>query len=189
MKRFPLYALLVCFWLSGCNLPASSPTASPQDWLATSVAATVSAMRTLSAPSATPLPALQATPLPSLTPTPVLTSTPLPTHTPLVTATPEPGSLRGAILGYPLGGSPRFTVVAYEQNPPYHYWYWITAPGATSYAMNGYVSPGVYQVVAYSSDGLRGGCVNLVEVKSNQVAVCDITDWSGAYRDKPAGVP
>jgi hypothetical protein len=179
----PVLFLLV---LTACHLPRQTvnPSPLPNDILQTSVAATLSALDVSQTPLPTPTLAQQ------FTPTPFPTMTPAFTNTPLMTNTPEAGfgSISGAIV-YPFGGSPRFTVVAYEQNPPYHYWYWVTAPGDSYYSMSGYVSTGRYQVVAYSSDGPRGGCTTIVEVKRNETSVCDITDWAGSYRDKPAGVP
>ncbi len=178
--------------LSACNLQRAGqgqPAGQP-DLLATSVAATLEALEN-ETPLAIPTQgeSFMATPFPTMSL--AAANTPFFTNIPLFTSTPEPGfgSIAGAIVGYPFGGSPRFAVVAYEQNPPYHYWYWITAPGAASYSMDGYVSSGRYQVVAYSSDGPRGGCVTLIEVRKNETAICDITDWAGAYRDKPADVP
>ncbi len=182
MRKFT-FLFLLALWLAGCNLPVANPQT--PDLLQTSVAATFTAVFEPHIPLATPEPGVQ------FTPTPFPTMTLAFTNTPFATNTPEPaiGSLAGAIVAYPFGGTPRFTVVAYEQDPPYHYWYWVTAPGATYYSMDNYVTAGRYQVLAYSSDGPRGGCLTIVQVKKNETAVCDITDWLGSYRDKPSGVP
>ncbi len=69
------------------------------------------------------------------------------------------------------------------------YWYWITGAGQTSYSMDGYIPPSVYQVVAYDASGHAGGCTGLVTVMSNQTVNCDITGWGGSYPTKPSKVP
>jgi len=107
------------------------------------------------------------------------------------TDTPEPGygSIAGNIFNYPYGSMPQLSIVALEQKPPYHYWYLITGTGNTYYSMDGYISTGDYRVVAYDPSGHVGGCVTQIEVKNNELVLCDITDWSGSYPAKPAGVP
>jgi hypothetical protein len=118
--------------------------------------------------------------------TPTITKTPIPTQTPI----PKPGSITGGISGYPYGSIPKLSIVAFGQEPPYNYSYWITASGDTSYSMtSNYLIPGKYQVVAYDSSGHAGGCTTLVDVKSEQSSNCDITDWGGSYPSKPSGVP
>ncbi len=189
MKQKILLAIACCLILAACNLPRpAAQTDSGPNLLETNVAATLAAL-TRSAPPQQPLatPTLQA----QGTFTPENSETPSFTNTPVTTNTPEPGfgSISGGILNYPYGAIPQITIVAYEQGAPYHYWYWITASGSTSYSMDGYISTGKYQVVAYDPDGHKGGCVTLVEVKKNEMVTCDITDWAGSYRDKPAGVP
>jgi hypothetical protein len=85
---------------------------------------------------------------------------------------------------------PSLAIVAYEQEPPYNYSYWITAPGDTYFSMtSNYLIPGKYLVVAYDAAGNSGGCTSLVEVKSEETSNCSITDWAGSYPSKPAGVP
>jgi hypothetical protein len=183
MKKNLLFVTVVCLFLASCNLPgpAASPDAAP-DLLETSVAATLAALSSpaVQQPLATPTLQVQAPP-PTLTSSPTLGAT----------QTPEPGfgSIAGSILNYPYGSIPRITIVAFEQEAPYHYWYWITAEGSTFYSMDGYISSGKYRVVAYDPAGHKGGCTALIEVRKNETATCDITDWAGSYPDKPAGVP
>jgi len=120
---------------------------------------------------------------------PPVFATPSPTSS--TTDTPEPGygSIAGNIYNYPYGAIPQLSIVAHEQKPPYHYWYLITGAGNTYYSMDGYISTGEYQVVAYDPSGHAGGCLTQVQVKNNELVLCDITDWSGSYPAKPAGVP
>lgn len=190
MKSFPTI-LVFCLLLTACNLPGrtAQPGSDPSQ-LGTDIAATLEVLLE-PALSQQPLstPTLESLPSPTLEVQAPPTSAPFPT--PDVTLTPEPGfgSISGGILNYPYGALPKITVVAFEQTPPYHYWYWITAAGNTSYSMDGYVSTGKYQVVAYDPSGHKGGCTTLVQVKNNEMVICNITDWAGSYPDKPAGVP
>ena len=72
------------------------------------------------------------------------------TLAPSTTPIPKPGSIAGAISGYPYGSLPGLAIVAFGQDPPYYYSYMITNPGATSYSMSSnYLIPGPFQVVAY----------------------------------------
>jgi hypothetical protein len=179
IHRVPI--LLTCLVLVSalvdCNLPRTSPT-QEVDTVASLVAATLLSM---------------ASPVPSPTPTAPVTvevATILPTEAPTPTAgispTPRPGSIEGSILGYPYGSIPALTVVAFDKSSPYRkYWYWKTASGNTTYAMDGYVSPGTYQVVAYDAGGHAGSCTTLVVVVSDQKVECDITDWAGSYPASP----
>ena len=114
-----------------------------------------------------------------------------PSLTPNVTGTPEPGfgSISGNIYGYPYGIIPQIVIVAFEQLPPYHYWYVINAPGSSIYSMDGFISSGKYQVVAYDPAGHSGGCVNIIVVKADEMITCDISNWGGGYPVKPAGIP
>lgn len=114
-----------------------------------------------------------------------------PSKTPEITSTTDPGfgSISGNILGYPYGAIPQLVIVAYEQLPPYHYWYLIIGAGSTYFSMDGYVSSGRYQVIAYDPLGNKGGCVTIIEVKADKMVTCDIADWFGGYRDKPPSVP
>jgi hypothetical protein len=131
---------------------------------------------------------LAATPSVTLTfgPSPNQTLTLAPTNTPI----PKPGSIAGAITGYPYGSQPSLAIVAFGKNPPYYYSYIIINPGAGSYSMsNDYLIPGPFQVVAYDSSGNSGGCPALVTVISEQTVTCNITNWGGGYPPKPSGVP
>lgn len=175
--RAILAGLVVLSFLSACNLPRAAPTPGT-DLVASLVAAT---LQELATPLNLPIPSTT----PSLQP-PTPTSPSTLTPTPGTTMTPVPGSIEGSISGYPFGSLPALIVVAFDQSSPYlKYWYWKTAPGNTSYAMDGYVSPGPYQVVAYDASGHAGGCITLVTVVSNQKVSCDITDWAGSYPANP----
>lgn len=185
MKSRFILLIVSCFLLAACNLPDTAPTASDQDQIDTVVAVTVQALTEQVAP---------VTPgqlVPTFTETLTLTLTITPTPTPDKSNTPEPGfgSISGSILGYSYGSIPKLAIVAHEQNPPYHYWYLITSPGDSYFSMDGYISSGRYQVVAYDYSGHAGGCSSLVEVKNNQMVSCDISNWGGSYPAKPAGVP
>lgn len=178
--------------LTACNLPSKAATPTPDlSLVETLVASTFQALTPGITPTATFAPP---------TPTPPVIETPTPTYpltatltssagqTPTQTSTPLPGSIAGGIYAYPYGNIPALVIVAYHQEKPY-YWWWITAAGSTYYTMNGYIPPGQYQVVAYDAAGHAGGCTTIVTVKSDQTVNCDITDWSGSYRSKPADVP
>jgi hypothetical protein len=185
MKSRPvfLFALVFCLLLAACNMPGqTTDTGSAQSLVETSVAATVQAL-TQAAPPQQSLatPTLEGQAAPTLTSSPTLD----------VTLTPEPGygSISGGIIGYPYGDLPQITIVAFEQEAPYHYWYLLTIAGDTYFSMDGYISSGKYQVVAYDPSGNTGGCVTIVEVKNNETVTCDITNWGSGYPAKPAGVP
>jgi hypothetical protein len=123
---------------------------------------------------------------PAMTPISLITLTLGPTETPI----PKPGTIVGSISGYPYGNLPKLAVVAYGQDPPYNYSYWLTTAGNSYYSMtSSYLIPGNYQVVAYDSRNHTGGCPKIVTVTSDQAVKCDITDWGGGYRAKPSGVP
>lgn len=175
--RAVLTGLIILGFLAACNLPQAGPTP-PIDAVASLVAATLQEM-------ATPAIPLVSSVLPTLllpTSIPAVTLTP----TPETTATPLPGSIEGRISGYPYGSLPKLTVVAFDKSSPYlRYWYWKTASGNTTYSMDGYVTPGTYQVVAYDASGHAGGCTTLVTVVSDQKVSCDITDWAGSYPANP----
>ncbi len=184
IKRVLLIGL--CLLLAACNLQRATeqPNNDNQSLLATAVAAAAQTLTQEAAP-------LGQTPLATITlPPPALPTTTF-TATSHLTNTPEPGfgSVSGGIIGYPYGALPSLTIVAHEQNPPYHYWYLILPAGTTYYSMDGYVSTGKYQVVAYDSSGHTGGCTTIVEVKKNEMVTCDITNWGPGYPAKPAGVP
>jgi len=182
MKFRPVSLLVLCLLLAACNLPLSIPSTSEQHAIDTIVASTVQALtQQAEASPQQPLATLTESFTPSITPT----------LTPNVTNTPEPGfgSISGGIFGYPYGSIPQLAIVAHEQNPPWHYWYLIIPAGSTYFSMDGYISTGRYQVVAYDYSGHSGGCTTIVEVKNNEMVTCDITNWGGGYPPKPGGVP
>jgi len=184
--------LVILGILSACNLPQAGPTPGVE-LVASLVAATLQELETpVNSPIPSAFPTMQPTPstyAASLTPTmqpptSISAATPIPSLG--TTLTPVPGSIEGSISGYPYGSIPALTVVAFDKSSPYlKYWYWKTASGNTSYAMDGYVSPGSYQVVAYDASGHAGGCTTLVTVVSDQKVNCDITDWAGSYPANP----
>jgi hypothetical protein len=194
--------LLVIIVLSGCTLQQSNPI-SDSDIVATKVAATLagltqSALLTPATAPASATPILPTgTQTATLTPsatigfTPTVTVTPHPTLTVRPTPSPTPGlgTIAGSIVGYPYGAVPALAIVAFEQEPPYNYWYWITGTGNTYFSMDGYITTGHYQVVAYDSTGNTGGCPVIVQVVTNQTVTCDISNWGSGYPSKPSIVP
>jgi hypothetical protein len=109
---------------------------------------------------------------------------------PSATPIPKPGSIEGAISGYPYGSQPSLAIVAFGQAPPNYYSYMITNPGVSSFSMSSnYLIPGQFQVVAYDASGHSGGCPALVTVISEKTVTCDISNWGGGYPPKPSGVP
>jgi hypothetical protein len=189
--------LIVPFFCS-CNLPkVATPGGTNSDIVATKVVLTLaaftqSAQQTPMASSTPIYPtntgsiAVSPTLTPPLTPTPTITNTVAPSDTPI----PKPGTIAGNISGYPYGSLPKLVIVAFGQEPPYNYSYWITAAGNTSYSMtSNYLIPGKYQVVAYDSGNHTGGCPIIVTVISDQTVSCDITHWGGGYPARPSGVP
>ncbi len=208
MKRsFKLFisALLTSF-LCACNFPgaATSVTLNPGQ-VATQVVLTLAVYTqtaqpaSLSSPSSEQLPSptvelptntstTAATPTftPTPGPSPTQTLTLAPTNTPI----PKPGSIAGAISGYPYGSQPGLAIVAFGKAPPYYYSYIMINPGASSYSMSSdFLIPGQFQVVAYDASGNSGGCTALVTVISEQTVTCDITNWGGGYPPKPSSVP
>lgn len=190
--------LLISF-LCACNSQKTgTPSGATSDTVATKVVLTLAALTQTSQEqtqlvSPTPekptnyLPST-ATPRSTLTITliPTNIATLLPSHTPI----PKPGTIEGAISGYPYGSLPKLVIVAFLQEPPYNYSYWITAAGNTSYSMTSkYLIPGRYQVVAYDSTSHTGGCPIIVTVVSEKTVTCNITDWGGGYPSKPSSVP
>jgi hypothetical protein len=202
-KPFTIFAsVLLISVLSACNLEkVGTPGGLPSDIVATNVVLTLAAFTqsaqqtplaspTLEKPTNTQPVVLEPTVTPTITLTPTMTLTMTPTLAPTDTPIPKPGTIEGAISGYPYGSLPRLTIVAYGQEPPYNYSYWITAAGNTSYSMtSSYLIPGKYQVVAYDSSNRTGGCPIIVTVISEQTVTCDITNWGGGYPAKPSGVP
>lgn len=198
-------ALLVSC-LCACNLPgAATPTGVDTNMVASEVASTMAAFTqspqtlqlpsptleqlsspTLRQPANTQTTALAPTSTPTIGPTATSTVTLAPSATPI----PKPGSIAGAISGYPYGSLPSLAIVAFGQEPPYYYSYMITNPGDSSYSMSSsYLIPGPFQVVAYDSNNHTGGCAAPVTVISEQTVTCDITNWGGGYPPKPSGVP
>jgi hypothetical protein len=81
-------------------------------------------------------------------------------------------------------------IVAYQQEAPFNYSYYITNAGTTYFSIGGeYVIPGTWQVVAYDASGNSGGCTVMVTVKPEETVTCDITDWVSPFRGKPADIP
>jgi len=196
-------SLFLVILLAACTLQQANPI-SDSDLVATKVAATlagltqsalltpvtVPASPTLLKPTVTQA----ATLAPSATIGFTLTATAALHPTPTVVgATPSPtpglGTIAGSIIGYPYGSVPALAIVAFGQEPPYNYWYWITGTGNTYFSMDGYITTGHYQMVAYDSSGHTGGCPTIVQVVTNQTVTCDISNWGGGYPAKPAGVP
>jgi hypothetical protein len=187
----PIVPLLIVVILTACNMPSTQGGPGSVGAVATTVAQTFEAMtQTMQQPLSTPTLPPPPTGTPTFTPSFTSGPTNTPTLTPNGTATFEPGvgSISGAIAGYPYGSIPQLAIVAFEQESPHNYWYLITGFGSTYYSMDGYVSSGTYQVVAYDPSGNSGGCTMIVAVKRDQSAVCDITDWSGSYPSKPDNV-
>jgi len=171
-----LFAIFLAVTLVSCNLPGTQ-TGTGDGNLETQVAGTLQAM-TAAAPLTTPTDSTAALTQP--------TDTATPEGTPIL----KPGSIEGTISGYPYGDIPRLAIVAIGQEPPYNYSYWIAAAGSTYFNMSSdYLLPGFYQVVAYDSSGHAGGCPGGVTVKAEETVTCNISDWSGGYPSKPAGVP
>jgi len=209
MKKFLGFfvSVLLTSSLFGCNFPSGTVqnnTSAPA--VGTSVALTLAVFTQTAQPMPIASPTLEqlASPTaeqPTATSTITATRTYTPTHSgPTVTMTmtlppsatpiPKPGSIAGAISGYPYGSQPSLVIVAFGQSPPYYYSYMITNPGSTSYSMSSdYLIPGQFQVVAYDDSGRSGGCPSLVTVKSEQTVTCDITDWGSSYPPKPSAVP
>jgi hypothetical protein len=183
MKKSLLLVLGLCIFLISCHVPRPVlGTDTTQNELETMVALTEQAFT---------MQAIMTQLQPSFTPTNPVFPTATFTLTPEVTLTLESGfgSISGSIIGYPYGDIPRLSIVALSTTALGTYWYWITGMGNTYYSMDGYVSTGKYQVVAYDSSGHSGGCPTIVEVKNSEMVTCDITNWGGGYPAKPAGVP
>lgn len=187
----PIYVLVAALALLAvaCSLTSAVPSSAPSAGdIATRVAGTLQALSSPTGPAAPLASPTEAAPTTAAT----ATGGGQPSATPAATSTevPNPGSIEGSISGYPYGALGQLTIVAYEQESPYNYSYWLPNAGSTSYSMTSeYLVPGKWQVVAYDHAGHAGGCPTIVTVKPDESATCDITDWSGAYRAKPAGVP
>ncbi len=207
MKRSCLIIFLssAIILFSACGLPsAQKATPAPTLGLETEVAMTLTAlsrnveMPTGTVPAITPTDTLIPSPTFTLTATvpPTVTFTPTetkaPTNTPAPSATPipKPGSIDGSISGYPYGALPSLAIVAFKQEAPFSWSYWITASGDTYYSMTSqYLLPGKWLVVAYDANGHSGGCPTVVTVKPEESVTCDITDWAGSYPAKLDSVP
>jgi hypothetical protein len=204
-KLYRLFLVVITISaLSACNLPEAGTPENPLSAIvATELSSTLAAFTeiartlqvatpTVERPSATPIGVLSPTVPPTPTPTPTTTLTltmtisVAPTNTPI----PKPGTIEGSISGYPYGSMGSLAIVAYGQEPPYNYSYFITNPGDSFYSMTSkYLLPGIYQVVAYDSSDHTGGCPGNITVISEQTVNCDITHWGGGYPARPSGVP
>jgi len=208
MKRsFTLFvSALLASSLCACNFPgAAAPGVIDSGMVATHVVLTLAVFTQSAQPTPLSSPTLEVLSSPTqgkptstntMASTPTFTPTlgPSPTQTltlaPSFTPIPKPGSIAGAISGYPYGAQPSLVIVAYGQQPPYYYSYMVTNPGAGSYSMSStYLIPGQFQVVAYDSSNRAGGCAAFVTVISDQTVTCDITNWGGGYPPKPSSVP
>jgi hypothetical protein len=191
MKKIGFSITALCIILVACNVPLIDANITPDTgMLQTGIAGTLQALtpsESSGSMSGTATINRQSTPIQEATVSP----TPSVSPTADLTATLEPGigSVSGEIINYPYGAIPQLSIVAFEQEPPYHYWYVILGSGSTFFSMDEFISSGKYQVVAYDPSGHKGGCTVVVAVKKDQMATCDITDWTGSYPDKPAGVP
>jgi hypothetical protein len=171
-----MLSLFLVISLAACNMPQTRPGV---DAVATSVA------QTLAAPTQIPQLPLATPNLEQPTNTPSPTGTSGPTETPV----PGFGSIAGNLGAYPYGAVPALVIVAFGQEPPYRYWYLLLPAGGAYYSMDGYITTGKYQVVAYDASGHAGGCTVIVEVLDKKTVTCDILTWSGSYPAKPSGVP
>ncbi len=188
--------------LAACNLPQGTTPTPATGFVATTVAQTLVALTqtaqhsplaspiapTLAQPTSTETPAIVSTNTAAVSPTQTPTLKPTDTTGPTASPTPGLGTIAGSISGYPYGSTPSLTIVAFEQETPYHYWYLITG-GGTYYSMDGYISTGNYQVVAYDAAGHTGGCASSVKVLNSQTVTCNISNWGSGYPAKPSGVP
>ena len=208
MKRpfMKIVSVLLTLCLSACNLPkVATPGPINPDGVATEVVLTLAVFTQSAQPAPLSSPTLESLSSPTLgqltstqtkatspTMTPTIGSTATKTLTlaPSATPIPKPGSIAGAISGYPYGSLPSLAIVAFGQDPPYYYSYMITNPGDSSYSMSSsYLIPGRFQIVAYDSSNHSGGCTSLVKVISEQTVTCDISNWDGGYPPKPSSVP
>lgn len=191
MKKIIFTIITLCFILVACNVPLINTNTTPDTgMLQTGIAGTLQALTPSESPGSVSITATldrQSTPIQETPSSP----TPAVSPTTDLTATLEPGigSISGAISNYPYGAIPQLDIVAFEQGPPYHYWYVLLSSGSSFFSMDEFISTGKYQVVAYDPSGRKGGCPVVVTVKKDQMATCDITDWTGSFPDKPAGVP
>jgi len=201
-----LVSALLTSCLCACNFPgAVTPSGVNPGEVATQVVMTLAVFTQSAQPEPLSSPTLE--PLSSTTrtqPTNTITVALTPTFTPMLaymltqtltlkptdTPLPKPGSIAGAITGYPFGNLPSLAIVAFGQERPYNHSYLITNPGDSSYSMSTiYLIPGQFQVVAYDSSNHSGGCAALITVISEQTVTCDITNWGAGYPPKPSDIP
>jgi hypothetical protein len=198
-QTLPILLLLV---LTACNMPQKDGSAPNITSVSTKAGLTPVEVTQTAQQSSSPASPTLTVKQPTNTLTPTSTQTVRPTNTQAFTLTPtgtkeptrtpipDPGTIAGGIYGYPYGSVPSLAIVAFGQEPPYNYSYWITVPGATNFAMSSsYLIPAHYLVVAYDSSGHTGGCTVYVQVISNETVACDITNWGGGYPSKPSDVP
>ena len=93
------------------------------------------------------------------------------------------GIISGGIFGYPYGGLPQLTIVAFNNETGY--WYWVGTVEGQSYFTLSDLPAGPYLVVAYDSSGHAGGTSVEVVVKGGQTADADLDNWSGSYPSNP----
>jgi hypothetical protein len=187
VKLRPAVLLLLLSMIAISCKPVATTTAQDQSLVATVVAATFQAL-TLQSPLQTSVLPSNTLVMSALAPTDQKTPIPSETATPSVTTTPGVGALSGGVYGYPYGTIPRLVFIAFREGDG-HWYYWINLAGMSYYSTDEFLPTGRYQVVAYDSSGHAGGCVSIVEVKNNETAVCDITDWIGSYPGKPGDAP
>ncbi|MFH2039530.1 MAG: carboxypeptidase-like regulatory domain-containing protein [Chloroflexota bacterium] len=93
------------------------------------------------------------------------------------------GIISGGIFGYPYGGLPQLTIVAFNNETGY--WFWIGTVEGQSYFTLTDLPSGTYQVVAYDSSGHAGGTSVDVVVKGGQTSNADLDNWSGSFPPNP----
>lgn len=96
------------------------------------------------------------------------------------------GAISGSIYGYPGEANARLLVVITNRTTRL-YEYAILLPGVRFYTFT-QLSPGQYNVVVYDAADRRGGA-GPVTVTAGATASGDVSDWSGAYPEKPAAIP
>jgi hypothetical protein len=178
---------MIALLMSACNLQNAASTSVPDaGQVATLVAATLQGLASPTGPSV-PLASPTAA-APTQTVASTATPTPPATATIQPTATPLPGAISGGVYGYPYGGIPALSFVAFNQSSHSWFW-WVDVPGQSFYSTDNFITPGTYLVVAYDPSGHSGACSSTVTVVSNTAATCDVNSWGGSYPAKPAGVP
>ena len=94
------------------------------------------------------------------------------------------GSIAGTVYHYPGSADARLTIVAFNQDTGYWY-YFKPAAGGRTFSLDN-LPPGRYQLVAYDTHGRAGGAPSLVTVVAGQTAYADVTNWNGSYPANPA---